>query len=285
MKPSRGRVPHGPRQLSSVLSVIHAVSRSVRDSAALLDATAGPEPGQTLIAPHPAGSFLAACGTAPRPLRIGLVTTPITHTPLHPECLQAVNDAAALCESLGHHVEPVTLPVDPGAFFGSFGPLMAVTTAARIRSREQALGREVTEDDLEPLIWRRYQRDRNNTAEMLYNAERGMEQVTRQMALLQDSWDVLLSPTLTKPPVEIGKLSLNQDNASYEREAVSVSAFTSLYNGTGQPAMSVPLHWTADGLPVGVMFAGRYGEEALLFQLAGQLESASPWFHKVPATG
>ena len=112
MKPSRGRVPHGPRALSSSLSVIHAVSRSVRDSAALLDATAGPEPGQTLIAPQLAGSFLAACSESPRPLRIGLVTTPITHTPLHPECLQAVNDAAALCQSLGHQVEPATLPVD-----------------------------------------------------------------------------------------------------------------------------------------------------------------------------
>lgn len=283
MKPSRGRVPHGPRALSSSLSVIHAVSRSVRDSAALLDATAGPEPGQTLIAPGPAGTFLAACRETPRPLRIGLVTTPITHTPLHPECLQAVNDAAALCQSLGHHVEPAALPVDAGEFFGSFGPIMAMSTAARVRSREKALGRAVTKDDLEPLIWRRYQQDRDNTAEMLYNAERAMEQVTRKMALLQQTYDVLLSPTLTKPPVEIGKLSLNQDNASYEREAVSVSAFTSLYNGTGQPAMSVPLHWTADGLPVGVMFAGRYGEEALLFQLAGQLETAAPWFDRVPA--
>jgi Asp-tRNA(Asn)/Glu-tRNA(Gln) amidotransferase A subunit family amidase len=180
-------------------------------------------------------------------------------------------------------VEPATLPVDARDFFGSFGPIMAMSTLARVRSREKALGRGVTKDDLEPLIWRRYQQDKDNTAEILYNAERAMEQVTRQIALLQETYDVLLSPTLTKPPVEIGKLSLNQDNASYEREAVSVSAFTSLYNGTGQPAMSVPLHWTADGLPVGVMFAGRYGEEALLFRLAAQLETAAPWFDRVPA--
>ena len=102
------------------------------------------------------------------------------------------------------------------------------------------------------------------------------------MALLQRDYDVLLSPTLASPPVELGKLSLNQDNAAYEKEAMTVSAFTMLYNATGQPAMSVPLHWTSAGLPVGVMFAGRYGEEGLLYQLAGQLEQARPWFGRIP---
>lgn len=102
------------------------------------------------------------------------------------------------------------------------------------------------------------------------------------MALLQKNYDVLLSPTLAAPPLEIGKLSLNQDNAPYEKAAISVAAFTMLNNATGQPAMSVPLHWTPGGLPVGVMFAGRYGDEWTLYQLAGQLEKASPWFDKVP---
>ena len=109
----------------------------------------------------------------------------------------------------------------------------------------------------------------------------GVETAARQMALLQQDYDILLSPTLATPPVKLGKLSLNQDNATYEKEAISASAFTMLYNATGQPAMSVPLHWTPGGLPVGVMFAGRYGEEGVLFQLAGQLEQASPWFDKI----
>tara|TARA_R110002110_G_scaffold414983_1_gene647320 strand:+ start:4276 stop:5799 length:1524 start_codon:yes stop_codon:yes gene_type:complete len=282
MKPSRGRTPHGPRTLSSIMSATHAISRSVRDSAALLDATSGPEPGQTVIAPAPAGSFLQASRRAPGALRIGLVTTPITHTPVAAECLRASRDAAALCASLGHHVEEVQLPVDARTFFGAFGPIMAANTVARVRSRERQLGRAVTENDLEPLIWERYQADKDNSAEQLYAAMLTIEEITRQMALLQQNYDVLLSPTLTKPPVALGKLSLDQDKAAYEAEAVSVSAFTSLYNATGQPAMSVPLHWTAEGLPVGVMFAGRYGEEALLYQLAGQLEQAQPWFGRVP---
>ncbi len=282
MKPSRGRTPHGPRALSSIMSATHAISRSVRDSAALLDATAGPEPGQTLIAPAPRGSFLQASREAPRALRIGLVNTPITHTPVDPECLRASRDAATLCESLGHSVEEVQLPVDAREFFGAFGPIMAANTVARIRSREQALGRSVTRDDLEPLIWERYQADKDNSAEQLHAALATIERIARQVALLQQHYDVLLSPTLTKPPVTIGKLSLAQDKAAYEAEAVSVSAFTSLYNATGQPAMSVPLHWTPSGLPVGVMFAGRYGEEALLYRLAGQLEQARPWFGRVP---
>ncbi|HBX72220.1 MAG TPA: amidase, partial [Halieaceae bacterium] len=144
------------------------------------------------------------------------------------------------------------------------------------------LGRKATENDLEPLIWERYLTDRDNSAEQLFSAMQVLEQITRDMALLQQTYDVLLSPTLTTPPVKLGKLSLDQDKASYEQEAISVSAFTSLFNATGQPAMSVPLHWSAEGLPVGVMFAGRYGEEALLFQLAAQLEKAAPWFNRLP---
>lgn len=283
MKPSRGRVPHGPHSLSSVMSVTHAVSRSVRDSAALLDATSGPEPGQTLIAPRPTESFLQACQRAPGQLRIGLVTTPITHTPVHPECLATTRAAAALCEQLGHAVEEIQLPVDPQQYFGAFGPVIAASTAHQIQSRERVLGRAVTENDLEPLIWERYQADRNNSAALYHESLRTLEKITRDIALLQERYDVLLSPTLTKPPVEIGKLSLDQEKAPYEQEAISVSAFTSLFNSTGQPAMSVPLHWTPEGLPVGVMFAGRYGEEGLLYQLAGQLEQASPWFNRVPA--
>lgn len=280
MKPSRGRVPGGPRELSSVMSVIHGLSRSVRDSAALLDASCGPEPGQTTIAPGPGRSYLEAVGMAPGPLRIGLVTTPITHSPVDAECSKAAADAAKLCENLGHHVQHVELPIEPREFFASTRIIMGVGTVMRVVGRERQLGRTVTENDLEPIIWQRYQDSRNYTAEQLAVAERGVEKAARQMALLQQDFDILLSPTLASPPVKLGKLSLNQDNAAYEKEAVNISAFTMLYNATGQPAMSVPLHWTPQGLPVGVMFAGRYGEEELLFQLAGQLEQASPWFDK-----
>lgn len=282
IKPSRGRVPSGPKKLSSTMSVIHAVSRSVRDSAVLLDATRGPEPGQTTIAPAPHRNYIEELSRPPGSLRIGLISTPITHSPIDPECSKAAANAAKLCESLGHHVEPVQLPVDPREFFASTRVIMGTGTVMRVVGREKQLGRQVTEDDLEPIIWQRYQSSKDYTAEQLSRAERGVEKATRQMAILQQKYDLLLSPTLATPPAKLGKLSLNQDNAVYEKEAINTSAFTMLYNATGQPAMTLPLHWTPDGLPVGVMFAGRYGEEGLLFQLAGQLEQASPWFKKIP---
>jgi amidase len=264
------------------MSVTHALSRSVRDSAALLDASRGPEPGQTTIAPRPDRSYLEAVGIAPKPLRIGLITTPITHSPVDPQCTVAAANAATLCESLGHSVQPVELPIDPRQFFSSTRIIMGVGTVTRVTNRERQLGRKVTEEDLEPIIWQRYQSSLEYTGEQLSLALNGVEQAARQLALLQREFDVLLSPTLASPPVKLGKLSLNQDNAAFEKEAINISAFTLLYNATGQPAMSVPLHWTPEGLPVGVMFAGRYAEEELLFQLAGQLEQASPWFNKLP---
>jgi Asp-tRNA(Asn)/Glu-tRNA(Gln) amidotransferase A subunit family amidase len=282
MKPSRGRVPSGPKELSSIMSVTHAVSRSVRDSAALLDATRGPEPGQTTIAPSPQGSYLDAVARVPGALRIGLITTPLAQSPVDPECARAAANAARLCASLGHHVQEITLPLDPREFYASTRIIMGTGTVMRVSNREQQLGRKVTENDLEPIIWQRYQNSRAYTAEQLERAQQGVERAAQQMALLQQDYDILLSPTLATPPVKLGQLSLNQDNAPYEKAAISVSAFTMLQNATGQPAMSVPLHWTPDGLPVGVMFAGRYGEEGLLFQLAGQLERASPWFDKLP---
>ncbi|GAB3103677.1 amidase [Aestuariicella hydrocarbonica] len=282
LKPSRGRTPHGPVQLSSTLSVIHGLSRSVRDSAALLDVTWGAEPGQTLIAPRPKNHFYQATQTEPGALRIGLIRTPLTHSPVDPECHKAAHQAAKLCESLGHNVDEVDLPVDPRKFFGAFGIVMAAGLVDRIQQRELQLGREVTEQDLEPITWLHYQGAKQKTAEQLFHAQQALEQISRDVAQLQRDYDVLLSPTLATPPVKLGKLSLNQDNASYEREAINASAFTMLYNATGQPAMSVPLHWTESGLPVGVMFAGRYGEEYTLLQLAARLEKAQPWFDRVP---
>lgn len=282
MKTSRGRTPHGPKQLSSTLSVIHAVSRSVRDSAALLDATRGPEPGQTLIAPAPPGSYLQAVSQHPASLRIGLIRTPVTHSPVDPQCALAAANAAKLCEGLGHKVEAVNLPLDPAEFFGATGTVTGANTVVRIQNRERELGRSVTQDDLEPLIWDRFIKYKSLTFDQVINAQATLGRIARSIALLQANYDVLLSPTLAAPPPKIGKLSLNQEYGPYEKEAISASAFTMLSNATGQPAMSVPLHWTPDGLPVGVMFAARYGDEWTLYQLAGQLEKASPWFDKVP---
>jgi Asp-tRNA(Asn)/Glu-tRNA(Gln) amidotransferase A subunit family amidase len=206
---------------------------------------------------------------------------PITRSPVDKECLQAVNDTAKLCESLGHRVEPVQLPVDPREFFTATGFVAGAGTVNRVKTRELQIGRKATENDLEPIIWQRYQNALEHTSENLFNALATLEKIGRQIAMLQQQYDVLLSPTLAKPPVLLGKLSLNQDGAAYEREAINISAFTMLYNATGQPAISVPLHWTSSGLPVGVMFAARFGDEETLLQLAAQLEQAKPWFNKL----
>lgn len=282
MKTSRGRTPHGPIELASTLSVIHAVTRSVRDSAALLDSTMGPEPGQTSLAPPPPSSYLSAVAQAPRPLRIGVIKTAVTRSPIDPQCELATGNAAKLCEDLGHKVEEVQLPIDPAEFFGATGTLTGVSMRARILKRERELGRTATENDLEPLIWQRFVEHKSTTAEQIINAQSTIGRIARKIALLQQDFDVLLSPTMAAPPAKIGKLSLNQEYAPYAKEAISASAFTMLNNATGQPAMSVPLHWTPNGLPVGVMFAARYGDEWTLYQLAGQLEKVSPWFDRVP---
>jgi len=283
LKPSRGRVPHGPKSLSSMMSVALAVSRSVRDSAALLDAVAGPEPGQTLIAPPPPMSYLDASRREPTPLRIGLLTQPVTQTPVDPQCRQAAANAAKLCESLGHRVEEVRLPIEPQLFFATGGTLFAAGSQARISQREKELGREATAADLEPVILKRYAESRAKSALDLHAATVNAEMMARTIAIVQRDYDVLLSPTMAALPARLGTITLNEpDDQDYQMRVVSMSAFTMLYNTTGQPAISVPLHWSEEGLPVGVMFAGRYGEEHLLFQLAGQLEQASPWFDRLP---
>lgn len=283
LKPSRGRTPHGPKALSATLSVTHAVSRSVRDSAVLLDVTAGAEAGQTLIAPPSQKTFFSATQTAPKRLRIGLIAEAVTRSQVHPECVKAADNAARLCESLGHHVERIKLPVDPQFFFAAYGPVSAASLVSRVQLREKQLGRRVTEADLEPITWLRYQQAKDTSAAQLFEAQKNLEVIARDMALMQETVDVLLSPTLASPPVDLGVLSLDQPNGAYQQAATDVAAFTMLYNGTGQPAMSVPLHWTDSNLPVGVMFAGRYGEEYTLLQLAAQLEQAQPWFDRVPA--
>ena len=282
MKTSRGRTPHGPIQLASTLSVIHAVTRSVRDSAALLDATAGAELGQTVIAPNPQGRYLDAVNQTPKPLKIGWIKTAVTLSPVDPQCELATENAAKLCEQLGHKVEEVALPIDPAEFFGATGAVTGSGMVARITKRELELGRKVTESDLEPLIWQRFHEYKKTTGEQVVSAQSTLGRIAQKVAILQEKYDILLSPTMAAPPVEIGKLSLNQKYGPYAKEAISASAFTMLNNATGQPAMSVPMHWTPNGLPVGVMFAGRYGDEWTLYQLAGQLEIAAPWFNKVP---
>jgi amidase len=284
LKPSRFRVPLGPaRGDGGGLSTVHALTRSVRDSALLLDLSQGPEPGGYGGIAAPERPYVDEVGRPPGALRIGLVKKPVLDVPVHPECLKAVEDAAGLCASLGHHVEEIALPIDGREAFAAAGLILSLGSSVAIRNREKMLGRAVTEEDVEPITWTRLQQVAGATGEQLARARDLQVRVHLQVAELMQRSDLILSPTMPVLPARVGELGPSRPIADFDREAAPYSAFTMLWNFTGQPAMSVPLHWTADGLPVGVHFVGRTAEEALLFRLAGQLEQAAPWFERRPA--
>lgn len=279
MKPTRGRTPLGPGKFEgwSGLSTAHAVTVSVRDSAALLDAIAGPELGAPYFAPAH-GSFLAAVRSRPKRLRIALMRKPHNGGSVHAECLAAVERAAKLCEELGHTIVEQAPAIDVSAWNAAFGTAVAVAIRQSLDDRARVLGRECRQEDVEPVTWMVAQSARAIDGVALALARETMASVGRVMAEFLQQFDAVLSPTQAQPPVELGRLGLSpQSFESYARDVTQFSPFTSLANVTGQPAMSVPLHWSADGLPIGVMFAGRYGEEELLFRLAAQLEEAAPW--------
>jgi amidase/6-aminohexanoate-cyclic-dimer hydrolase len=285
LKPTRGRVPFGPRRSEgwNGCGTQHAVSLSVRDSAALLDATAGPEAGSPYVAPPPARPFLAEVGAPPGRLRVALVTRPLSGVPVHPDCLKAVEDAGRLLEDLGHVVEPATLPVDFEATNAGMLATLCVATLAALQERQRTVGRAWTERDVESVTWRLAEMGRDVDG-LAYAAGRAaFDRAGRDMARFHERYDVVLQPTLAQPPVRTGVLSLSPvDFDAYVRDVTAFGPFTALYNMTGQPAMSVPLHWSADGLPIGVMLAAPHGGEALLFRLAAQLEQARPWRSRRP---
>jgi Asp-tRNA(Asn)/Glu-tRNA(Gln) amidotransferase A subunit family amidase len=278
LKPSRGRTPIGPDAIENWmgLSVTHAISRSVRDSALLLDVSAGPEAGSRVIPTAPA-SFLAALASPPRPLRIALLETNPMGVPVHPENQAALAKAAKLCEQLGHHVEPASLALPVGPMMEGMGTITGTGVMTLIKNREKLLGRAATQDDLEAITWQTFQKSQTLSSEQLFRARAVADQVGRSFDQFLTQYDVILSPVTAGPPPLLGALSLNQPYADFVPNAIPASCFTSMYNIAGLPAMTVPLHWTADNLPIGSMFAGRFGDEVTLLQLAGQIEQAAPW--------
>jgi Asp-tRNA(Asn)/Glu-tRNA(Gln) amidotransferase A subunit family amidase len=285
LKPTRGRVPMGPAQFESWngCSHHHVVTISVRDSAALLDATVGAEPGSPFFSPPPARPFLKEVGADPGALRIALIIPTPGGTPLDPECKKAALDAAKLCERLGYKVEEVESPIDHTLARTAFLTILNVSVARVIDDAAATLGRPVTEQDVEPVTWGTAQQGREVSSVAYSRAIATMHQIGLAMARFQQQYDVILNPTLAKPPVNLGLMSLSPESIqSYAKEVTEFSPYTALYNLTGQPSMTVPLHWTPDGLPVGVMFSARFGDDALLFRLAGQLEQAKPWAGRRP---
>lgn len=285
LKPTRGRVPLGPAQFESWngCSHHHALTLSVRDSAALLDATGGAELGAPFFVTPPVRPFLQEVGADPGQLRVALVVEPTNGAPLDPACRKAVLDAAKLCESLGHQVEEAKLPLDDAVLRAAFLSVIHVSLARVLDDGAKPLGRAVTEKDVEPITWVIAQAGRNTSSLVYSRAINTLQQAGLAVAKLMQRYDVILQPTLAKPPAALGTLSLSRsDLQGYIKDVGEFSPNTALYNWTGQPSMTVPLHWTAEGLPVGVMFSARFGDDATLFRLAAQLEKAKPWAGRRP---
>ena len=285
MKPTRGRNPLGPfvGDIMNGLVVEHAVTRSVRDSAALLDATAGADVGAPYWAPPVARPFIEEVGTPPGRLRIAVVTTAPIGVPIHADCVAAVRDAASLCARLGHHVEDATLPVSGEMVTECFITVWTIGVAWTLDLMARLTGREITPGSVEPLSAALAEAGRQRSGADYLAAIQGLQMISRAVATFMQDWDIVLTPVLAEPPTPLGAFDSPADNplAGFLRAAEYVP-FTPIVNGTGQPAMSVPLFWNAAGLPVGAHFIGRFGDEATLFRLAAQLEAAQPWAGRIP---
>ncbi len=301
MKPTRGRTPTGPDngQLWRGAAIEHVLTRSVRDSAAALDAVHGPDAGAPYEIAPPAGPYLADAATEPRRLRIAFTSDPILGSSVHEDCARAVRDAAALLEELGHEVVEATPEVDAAPFSRAFLLLVAAELGADLDDAEALIGRRAHRREVEAPSWALALLSRAFSAREYASALRVLERAGRRIGPFFEEYDVLVTPTLAAPPPRVGsmdqtpaeRLSLHVLGAAgsgrlvraaglldrVAAEAFELTPWTPLFNVTGQPAMSVPLAWSAEGLPLGVHFVGRFGDESTLFRLAGQLERARPW--------
>jgi amidase len=306
LKPTRGRNPLGPDLSEAWQGFVcdHVLTRSVRDSAAMLDATAGPDVGAPYYAPPPARPFLEEVGRDPGRLRIAFSSRPLTPGVVDAECLKALEKAVALCRELGHEVEEATPQIDGERFAEAFLLMVCVETRAVIDEVEAYVGRKATAKDYEPVTWATALLGQQVSATEFAKAVHLLKRTGREVGPFFEDYDVFMTPTLGRPPVETRELLpqgaeavaielLGHLNArgvlaalrgvdSATDRILEFMPYTALFNATGQPAMSVPLHWTETGLPVGIQFVGRYADEATLFRLAGQLEAAQPWADRVP---
>jgi amidase len=282
LKPTRARVSTAPQygDLMGGLVAEHVVARSVRDSAAILDAVAGPVPGDPYWAPPRRGpSFAAAASTEPEALRIAVMTASPTGSPVHADCVEATEKTAALCAALGHAVEPAALAVDGDAFTEHFINMWAAGNAWVLLDWEKRVGRKAGEEDVEPLSWSLVEIGRSLDSGRYLQSIQELQKITRQIAEYFEGIDVLLTPTLGEPPAPLGTFdSPPGEPLTGLFRAAAYVPFTPPFNVTGQPGISLPLHWNAGGLPIGVQF----GDEETLLSLAGQLERAAPWADRRP---
>ena len=306
LKPSRGRNPTGPLAPDVWFGLIgeHAVTRTVRDSAALLDVTAGDYPQQLMKLPAPERPFLDEVSRAPGRLRIAFSFDPGLAKALHPENRAALEATTARLADLGHEVVEVRLPLPPESFIEAYASLVSADVAATLRAAKQLVGREATSDDVELATWMLAKMGEALSGADVTEALWNMQVFSRQWLAWSSGFDVLLTPTVGVPPLPIGAyklpalqrqglkllaalpagalLSQRPKIVEAFAQVFEASPYTMVANVTGQPSMSLPLHWTTDGLPMGMLFTARVGDEATLFRLAAQIEEAMPWKDRRP---
>lgn len=307
LKPSRGMTPTGPEfgELWRGFAIEHVITRSVRDSAAMLDATAGEDGGAPYAAPGRPRALLDEVSSEPGRLRIAFSHRPLFARQVHADCIAAVEESVRLLQSLGHIVEEAAPPVDGEACAVAFVTVLAGEVWAEIEAVSRLLGRRPRARDYEPATYSLGLLGRSLSAAAAAGAARTLQLAGRGMAPFFERHDALLTPTLAAPPAIIGTLQpsaaetgamrvVNALGAGWLLNALGVVTplarktfdympYTPLFNATGQPAMSVPLHWNGAGLPIGVQFVARLGGEPTLLRLAGQLERSKPWFDRVAA--
>ena len=288
-KPSRGRVPLGPELPDSAfggLPCALGLTRSVRDCAALLDVMAGPDLGATYSAPPPSRAFLAEASTPPGRLRIAFCAGFSRDIAVDPECMASLHHAARLCEQLGHDVTETQFEIDRLAFARAWCTTFSAWLQPIVDGTAAQLGRTPGPDNLEAATWSVIQYGRRLLASELIGATLFFNQLSRQIARWFTGFDVLLTPTVSRPPPLLGVMNQNEPGVdAYEfvaRHLFSLGHVCAVFNATGQPAMSVPLYWTPAGLPIGTHIVGPYGNEAMLLRLAAQLEAAQPWQRRLP---
>jgi len=284
LKPSRARNPLGPDRGEGWggFSCGHVVSISVRDSAVMLDAVHGPEASSPYVAPPPERPFSQEVGRDPGRLRIAFTDKSPYGDAIDPEIAAAVRQIAALLAGLGHHVEERApkLATDPAVVMAI---IVAANTALSVRLAEQRFGRAMTDNDFEVLTLASADNAQKASATDYVAAQLGAFAISRGLASFFETCDVFLCPTLCSPPLRIGEIdSMSEDLSHIAPILRRYMPATSMFNMSGQPAMSMPLAWNAAGLPLGMMFASRFGDEATLFRLAAQLEQERPWKHKLP---
>jgi amidase len=286
LKPTRGRNTMAPYLGEGLggLSTEHALTLTVRDSAALLDATAGFGAGDPYTTSPPARLYLQECGANPARLRIAFTTLTPHGTPVAAEYLDALQDMVRLCATLGHHTEAADPAIDRAAVIPTFLTLMAANTVVNLSSHPTA-GRPARQDEVEKVTWASaHAMGARLSAADYVRATQTAHKLGRQMAAFHAHYDVLLTPALAMLPPKLGWIDMMMDDVEeYWRRVFSFSPFTVWFNITGQPALVVPLGHTADGLPLSVQLVARYGDEATLFRLASQIEAARPWFDRKPA--